>query len=209
MSSEKEKWTEAGQFLTDNQWKYLADGDLSDVSTPKSTIRYRLRLKTKGALHDLGTVAGQMKKEDRESFFNLSKPAEQEPNEWTEMPDGKKIPLPQDEKSSSGLWGNVGIQWEMIPIMKFYYLTLRENGIPRDMILSSFEYAIKAAEGEFRHGSPEGVQEEDVDVSIEVTTPEDVDIEKAKRRLKAGSPLTPMQMKALETEGHAELVPTE
>lgn len=71
------------------------------------------------------------------------------------------------------------------------------------------EQALESAESEYRHGWPGMMQHKDVDTTVTIQTPDDVDVESAKQRLERGIALTPMELKTLVESGEYKLKSTE
>lgn len=220
-------------FLTDGpkgQRAYLR-GDYDPPSdNAENKKRADIREQTKAAIQDLGLVArsNRLRPEDRALILGMKTPDETaEASEMVEIVEedgekslrfpgtgvGKPVRLPLDPDAPDtdadyGLWGPIGVWREMGSIIKWLYLMLREDGVTRETLSATVEQALESAEGEFRHGWPGLMQHKDVEATVSIETPDDVDVESVKQRLERGIELTPMEMKALVRSGEYELRPS-
>lgn len=221
-------------FLTDGpngQRAYLR----GDYDPPSDNAEHKkradIREQTKAAIQDLGLVArsNRLRPEDRALILGIETPDKTaEAREMVEIVEeggekslrfpgtgeGKRVRLPLDPDAPGtdadyGLWGTVGVWREMGSIIKWLYLMLREDGATRETLSATVEQALESAEGEYRHGWPGWMQHKDVEITVKIETPDDVDAESAKQRHERGIALTPMELKALVESGEYELEPTD
>jgi len=186
---------EKGQFLSDSQIEYLVGEDNQLSSNAEQTKRSRIRDRTVGAIGDLTTVTN-LGRDDREKLFDFDKPD----------------PIrPRTSAGPHGKWGYVGLDNNFNRLVQFFYKMFRENGVPREEILSELESAVEAAEFEFRHDlqRAERLEEHlrpiDVEADFEITTVGNVDLQSARERAKWNEELSGIEMKALVESGYAEL----
>ena len=217
-------------FLTDGPQGHRAylRGDYDPpTDNAENKKRSDIREQTKAAIQDLGLVtrSNRLRPEDRALILGMETPAETaEASEMVEIieedgekslrfpgtGEGKHVRLPldsdaPDKDSDYDLWGPVGVWREMGSIIKWLYLMLREDGATRETLSTTVEQALESAEGEYRHGWPGVMQHKDVEATVTIETPDDVDVESAKQRHERGIALTPMEMKALVESGEYEL----
>lgn len=220
-------------FLTDSpqgQRAYLRGEHDPPSDNAESKMRSDIREQTKAAIQDLGLVArsNRLRPEDRALILGMETPSETaEASEMVEIveEDGEKSlrfpgtgegkhlrvaldPNDPEKVGEYGLWGPVGVWREMGSIIKWLYLMLREDGATRETLSATVEQALESAEGEYRHGWPGMMQHKDVEATVKIETPDDVDVESAKQRHERGIALTPMEMKALVESGEYELCPS-
>jgi len=217
-------------FLTDGpkgQRAYLRGDYDPPTDNAENKKRSDIRKQTKASIQDLGLVArsNQLRPEDRALILETETPdqtaeaserveiVEQDGEKSLRFPgtgEGKHVRLPldtdtPDSDANYGLWGPVGVWREMGSIIKWLYLMLREDGATRESLSATVEEALESAEGEYRHGWPGLMKHNDVDATVTIETPDDVDVESAKRRHEREIALTPMEMKALVVSGEYEI----
>lgn len=220
-------------FLTDGpqgQQAYLRGDYDPPTDNAENKKRSDIREQTKAAIQDLGLVARstRLRPEDRALILGMETPDEtDESSEMVEIVEedgeeslrfpgtgeGKRMRLPLDPNAPDtdadyGVWGPIGVWREMGSIIKWLYLMLREDGATRETLSATVEQALESAEGEYRHGWPGMMQHKDVEATVTIETPEDVDVESAKQRHQRGIALTPIEMKALVESGEYEIRPT-
>jgi|GEM_PF-4028956 len=221
-------------FLTDGpkgQRAYLRGDYDPPTDNAENKKRSDIRRQMKAALQDFGLVARskRLRPEDRALILGMETPNEtSEASERVEIVEqdgekslrfpgtgeGKPVRLPldpdaPDKDGDYGIWGRVGVWHEMVSIIEWLCLLLREDGTTREDLSTTVEAALESAEGKYRHGWPAMTQHRDVEVEVTIEIPDDVDVESAKQRLERGAALTSMEMKSLVASGEYELRPIE
>lgn len=83
-----------------------------------------------------------------------------------------------------------------------------EDGVTRETLTATINQALESTESEYRHGWTGMMQHKDVEATVTMETPDDVDVESTKQLRERGIVLTPMKMKALIESGEYELRPS-
>ena len=188
---------EKGRFLTDTQREYLKGGHESPSASAERQLRSKTRDRTVGAILDLQLVSRTLPKRDRENLYEYESERFQLGHRFEEAP--------------HDAWGDIGVSMAFQDITHFFYKLLRENGHDKQVMMGILERTVEKAEHDVRNNfewkegwTEHGRRAVDVEADFRLTTVDDVDLERAKKRFESGSELSGLEMKALVESGVAE-----
>jgi len=165
------RWKDFDGVLSEQERAYLRGEREFPSDGAERAARHRLKHKMKPLIQEVALYARGADERDRRNLRKVTHPKPRDAERAIDpYPDNVDIdpPIDPDGDLEVDLWGTTGVWREFFDIVRFFWLDQREAGLSCEELERSIAASIEAAEGEYRHGWPDFMQYQDVEVTVSV-----------------------------------------